>query len=138
MRPEETRQSRRADDDRRRDSAAEQLDRLIALRRAGQDLRHKLDVRQRLFIAAHRDLVACRAVDHVEQHARKTSLGERAQRRNAIGLALEGRRVHHTLSRYALTALSRNSLRLSAGENPAVAQSRVASHWRQLPASSET
>ena len=130
MRPQETRKPGRADDDRRWQPDAEQLDRLIARRSAGEQGRNELDRRQRRLVVAQGDLVAGGAVDHVEQRARQLLARERAQGGDAVAFAFERIVAHQAQSRYALIALSRKSLRLSAGEKPAVAQSSVESHCR--------
>ena len=75
------------------------FDRLVALRRAGEQFRRKLDRGERRLVAPHGDLVARRAVDHVEHHARKAPARQRAQRGDAVSLALQGRDVHQAFSR---------------------------------------
>ncbi len=99
MRPEETGEAGRPDDDRRRQLDVEELYRLVALRRAGENFRRKLDRREGRLVASHGDLVARGAVDHVENHARKAPAGERAQRGDAVSLALQCRDVHQAFNR---------------------------------------
>ena len=117
VRPQETGEAGRPDDDGRAQFGAEQLDRLVARRRALEQLGRELDRRQRRLVAAHGDLVAGRAVDHVEQHPRQPLSGKRAQRRQAIALALQRGRVHG--------ASGRESTPRSAGSK-AVAAARTA------------
>ena len=99
MRPQQAGKPGRADDDRGGQLDAEQLDRLVALGRAGEQRRDELDCGQRRLVAAHGDLVAGGAVDQVEQHARQLLAGERAQRGDAVAFALERGLIHQTFSR---------------------------------------
>ena len=78
MWPQETREAGRPDDDRRREPDAEKLDRLVALRRAFEQLGDEFDRSQRRLVAPHGDLVAGGAVHHVEHHARQPLSRERA------------------------------------------------------------
>ena len=99
VRPQQAGKTGRADDDRRRQPDAEQFDRLVALRRAGEQFRRKFHLSQRRLVAAHGDLVAGGAVDHVEQHARQPFPRHRSQRSDAIAFALKRSSVHQTWSR---------------------------------------
>ena len=78
---------------------AEQLDRLVALGRSGEQRRNELHCGQRRLVAAHGDLVAGGAVNQVEQHSRQLLAGERPQRRDAVAFALERGLVHQAFSR---------------------------------------
>ena len=78
---------------------AEQFDRLVALGAPGEHGRHELHCGHRRLVVAHGDLVAGRAVDHVEQHARQLLACEFAQRRDAVAFALERRFIHQASSR---------------------------------------
>ena len=97
-RPENSSESRRPNDDRRRQPHAEQFDRLVARRRAAQHFRQELDFGQRLLVAAHGDLVAGRAVDQIEKHARQARAGKLAHRPHAVASPPEFGCVHQTLS----------------------------------------
>ena len=99
VRPQEAGEAGRADDDGRWQFDAEQFDRLVALRRAGEQGRKELDRGKSRLVAAHGDLVAGGAVDHVEQHARQLLAGQRAQRGDAVAFALERGLIHQASSR---------------------------------------
>ena len=99
VRPQEAGKPGRADDHRGHERLAEQLDRLVARRRAGEQRRNEFERGKRRLIVAHGDLVARRAVDHVEQHPRQLLAGERAQRGDAVTLAFDRSLVHQTSSR---------------------------------------
>ncbi len=129
-RPQQPGEPGRTDNDRGGQLEAEQLDRLVARRGSGEERRNELHCGQRRLVAAHGDLVAGGAVNQVEQQPRQLLAGKRAQRRDAVTFAFERGLIHQTPSRYALIALSRKSLRLSAAGKPAVAQSSVVSHCR--------
>ena len=126
--PQQPGEAGRPDDHRRGQFQSEQLDALIAPRRARQQSGRKRYLGERGLVAAHGDLVARRAVDHVEHHARQAPARHFPKRPDAVSATLQRRRLHQTVSRYALMALSRNSLRFSARVSWAVAQSSVSSH----------
>ena len=94
VRPQQARKPSRTDDDGRRQLDAEQLDRLVAGRRACEQGRNEFDCGQRRLVVAHGDLVAGGAVDHVEQHARQRLARERAQGGDAVAFALERGLIH--------------------------------------------
>ncbi len=71
-----------------------QLDALIALRGAGEELWDQLDLSQRRLVATHRVLVAGAAVNHVEQHPRQLSPRQTPQRGDAVAFARELVRRH--------------------------------------------
>ena len=104
VRPQQARKPSRADDDGRWQLDAEQVDRLIAGCRAGEQGRNEFDCGQRRLVGAHGDLVAGGAVDHVEQHARQLLARQRPQRGDAVAFALEPGLIHQQSSRSLITA----------------------------------
>jgi hypothetical protein len=104
VRPQEASEPSRADDDGRWQLDAEQIDRLVAGRRAGEQGRKELDCGQRRLVVVHGDLIAGGAVHHVEQHARQRLARERPHGRDAVAFALERDLIHQAPNRSLTTA----------------------------------
>ena len=88
MRPQQPGETRRPEQHRQGEAAAEQLDAQITLARAVERLREQLDLGQSRLVAAQRALVTGATVAEVEHHARQRALGETAQVGYAVRLTL--------------------------------------------------